>query len=405
MQPPAEPNDAPKRIESAPRRVVLIGASVRAAAQSAQRAGFRVTGVDLFGDIDTREACEHFFRLDDDSQRSSLQASCAGVPSLVVSGLNEWRNAADRIQAHCPPLGATLPPQFWQDDRWLARLAEAAGMRYPETRSPEKSAAESGRWLRKKRNSSGGLGVEWFSADGSGEACEPSAPDRIQRWVGGRVIGATFLIHDHDAKLLGICRSLFTRLRSRPFVYRGSVGPVPVSPSLMKKISDLGALVAAETGIRGLINADLVIDRRGDPWLLEFNPRWSGSCEALEKALIGKGERSLFGCHVDAIEGQPLEPSLCSPRPNAPSLIKRVLFARRLVKFQLARAELALGGQSRVQDIPEDGTLIQKGEPICTLLTEFPRGEALFEHRQKKSPMWEHRAHACRLMKALALPD
>ena len=41
-------------------RLILHGASVRAAAQSAQAAGFAVFGIDLFGDTDALAACQKF---------------------------------------------------------------------------------------------------------------------------------------------------------------------------------------------------------------------------------------------------------------------------------------------------------------------------------------------------------
>ena len=42
------------------RCIVLFGLSVRAAAEAARRDGWRVIGLDAFGDADTRAACHHW---------------------------------------------------------------------------------------------------------------------------------------------------------------------------------------------------------------------------------------------------------------------------------------------------------------------------------------------------------
>ena len=73
--------------------LVLIGASVRAAAQSARRGGYRVIGIDLFGDTDTRELCDEFYLLSPGIQQMTrpeldgrVLAAIQGLPILPVGG-------------------------------------------------------------------------------------------------------------------------------------------------------------------------------------------------------------------------------------------------------------------------------------------------------------------------------
>ncbi|MDA9859004.1 hypothetical protein N9D23_12860, partial [Rubripirellula sp.] len=77
--------------------LVLIGASVRAAAQSARRGGYRVIGIDLFGDTDTRELCDEFYLLSPEIQQMTrpelgdrVLAAIRGLPILPVGGLRRW---------------------------------------------------------------------------------------------------------------------------------------------------------------------------------------------------------------------------------------------------------------------------------------------------------------------------
>ena len=178
---------------------------------------------------------------------------------------------------------------------------------------------------------------------------------------------------------------------------------------LREQLERLGDGVVAETGARGLINADLVVDHDQQPWLLEFNPRWSGSSEVLEQAMMQQGcIESLFGCHIDAMEGRLCSPSLATTQSaNSDFVIKRIIFARHPVTFNLQRVEHALRGEATVHDIPPDGTLIQKHDPVCTLRCMFPWKES-FETdlpRHKKSPMRKHRAQVIRVLRALSNPE
>ncbi len=100
MQPPAAPNRPRNQGEISAGTVVLIGASIRSAAQSAKRAGFRVLGIDHFGDIDTRQACQEFWILNEFVTNPDAIRRFQKFPHFVVGGLNSAHDLA----------GILLPP-------------------------------------------------------------------------------------------------------------------------------------------------------------------------------------------------------------------------------------------------------------------------------------------------------
>ena len=100
MQPPADSNRPRKDVESSARTVVLIGASIRSAAQSAQRAGFQVLGIDHFGDVDTRQACREFWILNEFVTNPDAIRRFQKFPHFVVGGLN---SAHDLTEILLPP--------------------------------------------------------------------------------------------------------------------------------------------------------------------------------------------------------------------------------------------------------------------------------------------------------------
>ncbi len=106
----------------------------------------------------------------------------------------------------------------------------------------------------------------------------------LQRWVPGRTFGATFLSDGSSASLLGVCSGRFTKHAGRPFVYAGSLGPVALGEEFTEPMERMGAHVVQQSALKGLFNVDLIID--GEViWLLEVNPRWSASCELIERAM------------------------------------------------------------------------------------------------------------------------
>lgn len=445
MQPPAAHRSYSKRLKSRPRRVVLIGASVRAAAQSAKRAGFLVTGIDLFGDTDARAACEQFFLLGDESLESKLAAHCSGFPSLLVGGTNHANDLVARLPSICPPLqrhdassasvvakaGVTWQSNHWKAPEWLRHVADRAGVKYPETLSSppkrsvfrsESSAVKNLRWLVKRLEGSGGLGVQWHIPEGNRSDLASDSDDFgenqpnnrsviYQQWVPGRAIGVTYLIDAERSRMVGTCRSLWKRQGRLPFVYAGSIGPIQLPNSLAAQLSRLGESIAAETQASGLINVDLIIDRRDRPWLLEINPRWSGSCEVLERAIQEqRASTSLFRDHVDAKLGSLSAPSHEHDDSQPLSVwMKRIMFARRDMRFHREVAQRALSDDSSLHDIPSDGTRIRRGEPICTLLQRIrpgtnrsgPPTNLALGNRHEKNPMREHRVQVNRLHEVL----
>lgn len=466
MQPPAAPNRPRNRDETSAGMVVLIGASIRSAAQSAKRAGFRVLGIDHFGDVDTRQACQEFWILNEFVKNPEAIRRFRKFPHFVVGGLNSAHDLTGLLQ-HPLANTTTLPakeadsnlapslrnPDFdrWKDAQWLEELSKECGLSFPNSfhslipnASPPQNPGI--RWLVKLEQSCGGLGVRWHNpsrlleparsgSESAGSNTDPSSPNikaspeivpqrenssairqMFQQWIPGRPHGATLICNGEDCRLLGVCRSLFTHLGDLPFVYRGSFGPVTIPHSLQQSLQQLGLKITRETGHRGLLNLDLVINRSGETFVLEVNPRWSGSSELIERWIQDrKLISSLFGVMVEACNGSPLAEfnftpdgsshSVGSPWSAGPHYLKRIVFARQ--SFQFSQDLIAFSTKpsndsryrSAFSDLPADGTWISAGEPICTLISQTPRGTAAksFGGGKEKGPMHQHRTFLRRL--------
>ncbi len=470
MQPPAAPNRPRNQGETSSGTVVLIGASIRSAAQSANQAGFRVLGIDHFGDVDTRQACQEFWIINEFVTNAEAIRRFQKFPHFVVGGLN---SAQDLTGLLLPPPATTKTrpakeaasdlsspgrnPGFdrLKDPQWLEKLSKECGLNFPRSfhslipnavppQNPDT------RWLLKMEQSCGGLGVRWHTPppplepahSGSSSAWSNAGPlgtnieenlelapqngnrtairQMFQQWVPGRPHGATLICNGETCHLLGVCRSLFTHLGDLPFVYRGSFGPVTIPDPLQQSLQQLGLKITRETGYRGLLNLDLVINRSGEAFVLEVNPRWSGSSELIERWLQNQKQvDSLFGVMVAACGGSPLAEFNCHPDESSnsvgppwstgPQYLKRIVFARQ--PFQFSQELIAFSRkpsddsryQSTFSDTPADGTWISAGEPICTLISQIPRasGGESFDWGKEKDPMHQHRTFLRRLFKSI----
>ena len=469
MQPPAAPNRPSNHGKMSAGTVVLIGASIRAAAQSANRAGFRVLGIDHFGDVDTRQACQEFWILNEFQTNPELISRLRTFPHFVVGGLNPAHDLAGLLQplpetaipfpAKEPDSVPAPPPQKtnfdrWDDPHWLENLSKKCGLSFPSIfhsliPNAEPPQTPGKRWLLKQKHSCGGLGVRWHTPAGPLESAEtgpesawgnlrtPSSKivpnsenltqnetsqarhQLFQQWVSGRPHGATLLCNGEACSLLGVCRSLFTHLGDLPFVYRGSFGPVSIPHTLRQRLQKLGLHITRETGHRGLLNIDLVITQSGKTFVLEVNPRWSGSSELIEGWMHDRIHiSSLFGTIVEACNGAPMpdfkpDPdgpshSVGSPWSSGPQYLKRIIFARQ--PFRFSQELLAFSTkpsndssyQSAFADLPAEGTWISAGEPICTLVSQIPRQTPSnsFCMNKEKGPMHQHRTFLRRLFES-----
>lgn len=383
MQPPAAQNRPQLHFNHAAEApkcwVVLIGASVRSAAQSARAGGFKVIGLDQFGDRDTIAACHEFAALDDAPRVAELLLRYPDAPVIQVGGLSGLDNwlvvnpvARPRLSISLDTVQKLAMPDI------LRNLARQSGFRFPETSEANDvtirrlirertmaSAPVRRRWLFKPTGGSGGVGIHWFHPD-----FRPQSPGWFQEWVPGRSFGATLRIRSGSTNLLGVCRSSFHRLSSsegqapfptHPFVYAGSYGPIAIFPHLADALRLLGAAIFASSQLEGLCNVDFLVDRNDQPWLVEINPRWSGSSELIERAL--KIE-SLMGAVIRPDE----HPAFSQKDETGAPLMKKVIFARRTFRFRLPEFAKMVMPSVQVADVPEEGSEIGVGMPACSLI-------------------------------------
>lgn len=355
--------------------LIILGASARAAAYSAVRAGFSPVAVDLFGDEDLRAVAP--VQVAEDYPHGLFRAleTLPAAPLMYTGGLENE-----------PDLLASLPERFelWgngpdvlrrvRDPFEVARLLTEAGL--PALRvERELPAGSSGEWLRKSRRSSAGLRVRRVDLS---RPLSLSADDYLQEYKPGDSLAAVFLSTEQGTQCLGVTRQWIGLSPAvGEFVYCGSLGPMRLDPDLIDQVQRLGEALAT-TGLRGLWGADL-IRADGQIWLCEINPRYTASMELLEFA----GRGPLLAGHRSAFTGEHWQPE---PLAATGLFAKMIVYAEQDLTAPDWRGWIPPDTLSLpwLADIPAPGLEIRRGQPVCTIYTS---GDSLAACRES----WENR--------------
>ena len=348
-------------------RLLILGASARAAAWSARRAGFEPQAVDLFGDEDLRSIADVRVgrKYPDDLEQLALQL--APTPWLFTGGLENCDELVDRVSAYHPLWGN--PGHVLRAVRNHERLAEVcrdAGFRVPRIVDDPALVPADGTWLRKARHGSGGCHVSRWH--GTSTESAPQGAWYYQEHFEGLAASAIFVAARGDAWLAGITRQRIGLAcgGKHEFQYCGSIAPWPVAPATSARMLELGRAISQTFQLVGLFGVDLLL--QGDEIIpIEVNPRYTASIEVLERTL---GWNSLLDHRNACLEQQlPLESASGHVRPAAG---KAILFLRSklVVPQNLGNQNLAPHDDPNwptLADIPRAEITIRAGEPLATV--------------------------------------
>ena len=133
---------------------------------------------------------------------------------------------------------------------------------------------------------------------------------------------------------------------------------------MLAQIDEMASALTSRFGLIGVNGLDIVIGRDPDgvarPYLLEVNPRFSGSMELAERAF----GVNVFSLHVESAARAPaaMDPA-CSRRSRRQG--------HRLRAATPSPHRTRDGGwRVGVRDVPPTGQRIAAGHPVCTVLAQ-----------------------------------
>lgn len=347
--------------------ILIVSASGRTLACAARRAGFVTRVLDLFNDADTR-ACAQMSEavpvLDSGFDPEALLAAAErlapvdhGFGLVYGSGIEHSPALLERLAWGRVLLGNDPEVlRVVKDPALFFSLLARLGIPHPETRL-ERPAQPEG-WLVKRVGGSGGGHVRFLDAEAS-ECTECY----FQRRLDGRSLSALFLANGQAVRIAGYSEQWQAddTAAGRAFLYGGAIALEGPPPGVEEGLHDAVFELVATVGLRGLCSIDFLLNEAGFH-VLEVNPRPGATLE------LHDGEDSLFRWHVLACQGRP--PERLRRPPGIRGYI--VLYAERTLQVPEA-----VRWPVWAADRPVAGTVIEAGQPVCTVCAEAADGESV----------------------------
>ena len=375
----------------------VIGANARAVAESAKRAGFETYLVDYFSDIDTLKSTGHVFsmqknplmpnfrqeysrekladfaieklkgKVEDVLLASSIGSDYGMIEKLEnifkilgndsgkVKKARDWRiikKTFDEFKIKYP--GTLIVDSF----TGLKNLIKNSNFDYPVIVKPSIEKEFQIKMASDKFQLNNFLyeTLEKFKINDK----KLHGKILIQEFIDGIPVSASILSDGKNPVTISINRQLIgvCELNSPGrFTYCGHATPADLTPDIKREISEISNKIISSIGLVGSVGIDFVIS--GDEiYFMEINPRFQDTLESVEKYR----NINLVEKHLEALNGN-LDTKLLKSSGNHPEkyLAKGILFADKKIKIG------NLNIIPCIHDIPREGTVINEGEPVCTI--------------------------------------
>lgn len=389
--------------------LLLVGLDLVALAKSAKTLGFKVYAADFFGDYDLAKACDAYRAI----LRQEPEKSCGKIEDqfnpkhfvglvrellkeklldamLLSSGLDDSFEVLDELDELVPILG-NKPETFRRvrDKHRFFRELERLNLAYPNTAIVEsledawKAAKDIGYPVVVKPLS-GFAGANIRKAENPKELKEEfkicskiDGEAIIQKYIEGIHASISFLSSKNGVKILSINEQLLG-LRElgqlEPFGFCGNIVPLMVSADIFQKCLELTEKIALHFGLLGSNGIDFVLSKDGIPYVIEVNPRFQATFECVERVLgINLVEAHINACLNNYLPDIRLE--------DGKHCVRLILYARNRVKAG------DLTGLMWVRDVPFPQTIIEKGEPLCSVVVEAERREDALKEAMEKAEL------------------
>lgn len=353
--------------------LLIVGASGRAAAMSALRAGFRPWVIDSFGDEDLKEFAHEHRVIRDYKEVSSAISDWPMMPWLGTGAIENHLGLIRRLSKDRPFWGSSIEAmKNVRNPAVLAQTLSQANCPALAIWSESTPPPRDGRWMLKPRHSAGGQGVlVWDEESAASQAAELTInrPHFFQERAQGEAVSAVFLSDKRGTSLIGVSRLLRANDPLSHFGYGGMIGPVKLPSPIEGQVARQGQVAGDSFALRGLWGMDFIQDG-SEAWATEVNPRYTASVEIYEYAYGA----ALLSEHCDAFEPQDwgkMPQPLSNPKLQIVGKI--VVYAERDLIIPpwgdwMTKRDAFLPELPTLADWPSEGSRVPRGFPICSLL-------------------------------------
>ncbi len=375
-------------------RILVIGYSSRYIASAAARCGHEVYSIDAFCDVDLKQCTRQARSIVEytgkgtqyitDEDVLDLIAEMGIKPEGIVLG-SGFENL-DLKKLECPVFNNDSRTMASMSDKYqFAEKMQLLGIPHPATRELEKTGELDFPLMIKPKVSGGGVyNLLVFSETELSRAVETlkqqdptlKTEDLLaQEFIEGIPVSVSFLSAGDRSIAIAANEQLIGTewLVSSPFAYCGNI--TPLRSSWIKEMYLICETISNELSLAGSNGVDFILTENG-PVVIELNPRFQGSLDCVEMAT----DIDLFDLHLKTFED-----ILPFARPKMKRYaIRAVMYAQRPY---IVREHIPDRIDQGIADIPPQGTRIDRGDPILSILTKGPRRNKLFEATRKKAAL------------------
>lgn len=373
--------------------ILVAGVNTRAAACSLKRMGFTVYTADYFGVADLKpcvdsysaflsqtpgESCGRFE--DTYNEYSILQLAKKYIPQvdriLCLAGVSPEKFPHSKVQGNLD-VGDV-------DDKYLLYLKLKNKFNFPSTfkvstigeadeiaeNYPDKS------FILKPRIGAGGYGIrDYQTLHESRENLETYFDTKfdikdyiIQEKLEGINLSASVLSTGRESKTILTSQQIVADESlhpAEPFGYCGNITPY-TDEKVNQELIITSEEVIDKLGLIGSNGVDYIL-HDGELYLIEVNPRLQGTLECAELSL----NMNMMEAHLEACQGNMIDVHL--PQKFA---VKKIVHA-------MERSQVGDLSFQGVYDLPAPEVIIEKGEPIATIINSgLIKEDILFQSKK-----------------------
>lgn len=320
-------------------------------AEGASRSGFIPWVIDLFADQDTLRLSERVFRVDTLDAPflrkiiADFKSRHPCPPVVYGSGLEHYPKTLELINRECELIGNDIETvRGLQQKKRFFELLDHLEIDYPRVAFTEPMTTE--KWLIKPEAGEGGIGIRQFR---NGMPAQGNI--YWQKHIEGTVGSALFLSDGRSVQIIGFhTQWTENQAESNPFQFAGIINCSPLSTEQEHKVSSWIAAILRAIPLKGLNTLDFII--QGERiYVLEVNPRPSASMQLYDA--------DLFGAHLNACRGLLYNTNFTNHQVCA----YRIVYADRNITIPDA-----FSWPKACRDLPIAGSIIRKGQPICSII-------------------------------------
>ncbi|MBX3448633.1 MAG: ATP-grasp domain-containing protein [Planctomycetaceae bacterium] len=375
-------------------------------ATSARRAGWIPLCADPFGDRDLYAPGGSVLIRDYPASLINDLAQLRADAWCYTGGLENEPEVIARLEDEAGRLGPlwgvgaeALPG--CRDPFRVAELWRGQGLSVPDMLPADRPPSRDGNWLLKPIRGSGGWQIrKWIGTPRDACDSSPLSPRNVyfQRRIPGDSLSALFLVS--PAQVGGGCGIRFISVSEQILEpgtcrFAGAITPVELPSAAIEHVELALRVVADTCRLAGLIGVDFIFDG-ATVWPLEINPRYTASVEVVELAY----QSSFLRWHRAACEGRGEIDSQLPHLGKKPRIVgKQVVYARQACRLaaEPVPTDFATGYElPALADISPAGTVVETGDPVCTVFAAARSVAACREELQRRSlAIWEWYAANC----------